>query len=95
MNLKHRTERNFSLFLLDIIFFQTFDLAPEILQIKHFKAVLWHGCLHCTKLSSSFFFTRLVSGYCDKSAKEKVEKMIDVDTKVAQKSSCSIMLSIS
>ena len=26
---------------------------------------------------------------------EKVEKMIDVDTKVAQKSSCSIMLSIS
>ena len=29
---------------------------------------------------------RLVSGYCDKSAKEKVEKMIDVDTKVAQKS---------
>ena len=42
-----------------------------------------------------FFFTRLVSGYCDKSAKEKVEKMIDVDTKVAQKSSCSIMLSIS
>ena len=36
-----------------------------------------------------------MSGYCDKSAKEKVEKMIDVDTKVAQKSSCSIMLSIS
>ena len=35
-----------------------------------------------------------MSGYCDKSAKEKVEKMIDVDTKVAQKSSCSIMLSI-
>ena len=49
----------------------------------------------CTRSRVEFFFTRLVSGYCDKSAKEKVEKMIDVDTKVAQKSSCSIMLSIS
>ena len=51
--------------------------------------------LFAHEAESSFFFTRLVSGYCDKSAKEKVEKMIDVDTKVAQKSSCSIMLSIS
>ena len=69
--------------------------AVLYVEVRHCSSVqCTTSCLH-TKQSRVFFFTRLVSGYCDKSAKEKVEKMIDVDTKVAQKSSCSIMLSIS
>ena len=69
--------------------------AVLYVEVRHCSSVqCTTSCLH-TKQSRGFFFTRLVSGYCDKSAKEKVEKMIDVDTKVAQKSSCSIMLSIS